>query len=316
MTSVLHITNGDVAAQILATKFPDHTVLPWRDVLHIGPVLLTKDLKSFDSVRVEFISSFFGMEPTAVTKQFQERRLLTENASSYESIRLWFEHDLYDQLQLTQVVDCLFQQGHMDDVFLHQSSDYLGEMSLSSWDALSNEAVLLEKRHWLEATQVWKSVCYETPERMLAVLRSETLSNFAHLRPALLRFLMELPAPKSGLNLTELNLLWSLEQGGLSQSELFQAVQSMESARFLADAVFHQWIEALLDQPKPLIESDANPNPWQRILRQTPIAQQVLSGALNQIELNGIDRWVGGCHLKSNDVWCFNDSDLSLSRPS
>lgn len=35
---ILHVTNGDIAAELLRASGLAGTVLPWRDILHDGPV--------------------------------------------------------------------------------------------------------------------------------------------------------------------------------------------------------------------------------------------------------------------------------------
>ena len=44
MTKELIITNGDSAADLLRAAYGNCVVLPWRDVLHEGPVPFTKEL--------------------------------------------------------------------------------------------------------------------------------------------------------------------------------------------------------------------------------------------------------------------------------
>ena len=89
---VLHITNGDAAVPVLRAAGVAGTILPWRDVLHEGPVPAV-DADELSAVRSRF--------PTERSDAFADRdRLLAEA----EELVLWFEHDLYDQLQLAQVL--------------------------------------------------------------------------------------------------------------------------------------------------------------------------------------------------------------------
>ena len=53
--SILHITNGDSAADLLTDAGIEGVILPWRDILHEGPVPATKNLSALSEVRARFI---------------------------------------------------------------------------------------------------------------------------------------------------------------------------------------------------------------------------------------------------------------------
>ena len=50
-TTDLVITNGDAAGELLRRSLPGTEVLPWRDVLHEGPVPLTTTAEELTVVR-------------------------------------------------------------------------------------------------------------------------------------------------------------------------------------------------------------------------------------------------------------------------
>src|SRR5919206_483284 len=53
---MLHITNGDHAARLIAATGVGGEVLPWRDVLHEGPVPEGLSLDELRPVRAPFIA--------------------------------------------------------------------------------------------------------------------------------------------------------------------------------------------------------------------------------------------------------------------
>ncbi|MGI9373785.1 MAG: DUF1835 domain-containing protein, partial [Hyphomicrobiales bacterium] len=95
----LVITNGDSAANVLQEAGIEAKLLPWRDVLHIGPVPQTETLDALSAIRAEFLQD----ESDDALAQFNERDDLVTRHADFDSIELWFEHDLYDQLQLIQI---------------------------------------------------------------------------------------------------------------------------------------------------------------------------------------------------------------------
>ena len=52
----LHVTNGDIAAELIRATGIGGTVLPWRDVLHEGPLPGGLSLADLSEVRAHFLA--------------------------------------------------------------------------------------------------------------------------------------------------------------------------------------------------------------------------------------------------------------------
>src|ERR1041385_2361391 len=97
---MLHITNGDsVVGTFRQVRFPG-VYLPWRDVLHDGPVPQTETLSELSDVRAQALAAFGWGSYDKLRAEFAARDQALENFRKHEEVVLWFEHDLYDQLQL------------------------------------------------------------------------------------------------------------------------------------------------------------------------------------------------------------------------
>ena len=105
MGDILNITNGDGAIGIMEKANIPGVFLPWRDVLHDGPVPQGLSLAELSQVRAEFIISRGWGTPETVTQDFIERDNLLKSYANYKKVIMWFEHDLYDQLQILQILD-------------------------------------------------------------------------------------------------------------------------------------------------------------------------------------------------------------------
>src|SRR5688572_5309452 len=101
---MLHITNGDHAAAVLRAAGMEGEILPWRDVLHEGPVRAALSLEDLSAERAAFIAEAGWAPFTEVKEQFAARDAQFRRAGEHDEVVLWFEHDLYDQLQLIQVL--------------------------------------------------------------------------------------------------------------------------------------------------------------------------------------------------------------------
>src|SRR5689334_9577184 len=115
---MLHIINGDAAANVLRRAGITDDILPWRDVLHEGPVPAGLDLRSLSKVRVKFIAECGWGTLEQATRQFDARDTVLETKGRETPALLWFESDLYDQLQLCQVLAWYHDQSSIPAVSL------------------------------------------------------------------------------------------------------------------------------------------------------------------------------------------------------
>ena len=109
----LHVANGTCTTRTIeAAGIPGACSL-WADPLYEGPVpggLADADLLQ---VRTKFLSgpggvtpaAFVGSDPTLdPINDMRHWRAVIERQESYEELILWFEHDLFDQLNLIQLL--------------------------------------------------------------------------------------------------------------------------------------------------------------------------------------------------------------------
>ena len=101
---LLHVTNGESAGNTLRQTALGGAVLSWQDVLHEGPVpdVPPAELRA---VRARFLSECGWGSERSLLESFERRDRLFEPAlEGGTDVVLWFEHDLYDQLQLVQAL--------------------------------------------------------------------------------------------------------------------------------------------------------------------------------------------------------------------
>ena len=80
------------------------TVVPWRDALHEGPVPDVPDAE-LRRIRARFLAGEQAADvDTAAELERRDRTLAAHRDGAYV---LWFEADLYDQLQLIQILAML-----------------------------------------------------------------------------------------------------------------------------------------------------------------------------------------------------------------
>lgn len=220
----LHITNGDCAGDMLQeANGIDGAVLCWRDLLHDGPVLSQPALNR--EARINFVTDLLESSDldiddpkTLVAKDFTERDQVLARAAEFDEIVLWFEHDLYDQLQLLDVCQHLYSQldqlpklsiicidDHPAVPFFHGFGNLTPDMLVGLYPG--REPLTAEQLK--SATDIWSALTAASPER-LAEYAAEPVKGWPYMQKALRRFCCEFPALETGLTLTQTYLLLTL----------------------------------------------------------------------------------------------------------
>src|SRR6266550_6443003 len=112
---MLHVTNGDSVVHGFREGGMPGVYLPWRDVLHDGAVPHRDTLEAMSDVRAREIARLGGDgDYNAFRAGFAERDATLAAFRDHDETVLWFEHDLYDQLQLLQILAWLSHQDLSD----------------------------------------------------------------------------------------------------------------------------------------------------------------------------------------------------------
>ena len=192
MTTRLHITNGDSAGKTLQLVFPADTVLSWRDCLHDGP-LPALPHREFSEARARFLAGEDWGPLDEVRRSFAERDETLERAVEYPEVVLWFEHDLYDQLQLIQVL-AWFQERRHPALRLIQASEYLGPLPESRLAEMFPERRPVQAVQLESAARAWLALTSGEPPLLEGIFGEW---------PALIRLAEEYPWTTDGLTRTE-----------------------------------------------------------------------------------------------------------------
>ncbi len=318
----LIITNGDSAAELLIEAGFGDNVLPWRDVLHDGPVPASLNIDELSEARARFIASRNWGNYEETINQFYDRNQRIQNAEAYEKISLWFEHDLYDQLQLLQILDHFSGSSALDNIWLIQADDYLGMQTPQSIKRFSKFETLITDVQFDLAKRAWAAFRESSPQASACLLDEDT-SALPYLEPIIRRLLQELPDNITGLSRTEKQILDILKKEGPMQvGRLFKKVSDCEEALFMGDWSFWIWLDGLSKATRPAVTGtytqsfpfDADIEMQKAYISQeatiTEFGRRVLNGDSDLIVENGVDRWLGGTHLLPESCWRW-DSQLN-----
>ena len=292
---MLHITNGDAAAGPIRALGLGGEVMAWKDVLHDGPVPAPATLDSLRPRRARFLAGYETATAVEIAQDLEARDRRLGASDRDEEVALWFEHDLYDQLQLIQILDCLAGRKRPARLTLAQSDDYLGCMDAARLRALWERRADVTGAQLEAAQRAWAAFTHPDPPAIEDVL--DSVAPLPYLRPALVRLLEEYPATDTGLSRIERQILETLVIGSWPLHELFTAAHhDREDPIFLGDAGFFDMVRTLAAGEHPLVSMDGD-RAW-----LTDAGREVLAGRRDRVETLGIDRWLGGVHLRGRRV--------------
>lgn len=317
MTHTLHITNGDCALNLMREAGIDGTILPWRDVLHVGPVPGHLPLEELSSIRAQYILDQGWGTPEKIAQAFVERDTILQSYAQYEKVILWFEHDLYDQLQILQILDWFDQQENRNaNLSIICTDQYLGMLSPEEIASLMKYETPITSAHLTLAAQAWEAFRSSTPEKWWALLQEDT-SVFPFLRGAIVRMLEEYPDHQTGLSRTEQQALTIISEGEKRPGKIFGLNQQCEERIFMGDTVFWEILNGLLESSPPLLKLPEGktltlpPQPDQE-LTITKEGKAVLSGQRSWLDIQPPNRWIGGVHLSPDNRWCWNAQQQTI----
>jgi hypothetical protein len=304
---VLIVTNGSSAVATLDRAGIPGERLPWNDVLHDGPVPAGLDLDALATVRARFIADRGWGAFEDVLADFRRRDARLQRSHDDDEVVLWFEHDLYDQLQLVQLLDWYATPVHRPArLSLICHARFVSHSSDDQVRADFARRAPVTEVELRVAVSAWEAVRAPDPRAVVDLLNGD-VSALPFLRDALERFLEELPG-RDGLARSERQLLAAVADGAGTIVAAFRAAQEHEAAAYLGDASFVQYANRLARGSAPLVRRDGE------TLALTEIGLAVLDDREDRIRVNGIDRWWGGTRLAADSLWRW-DADRRALRP-
>ena len=307
---MLHVTNGDAAAEAIRSTGVDGDVLVWRDVLHEGPVPAEVDVRELREIRAGFLARC-GWSTRAEALEDLTRRdeRLASALDASEEVVLWFEHDLFDQLQLLQVLDRLVDARRLPRVSAIEVDLPVGGMKNADLIAAYARARSYGSAELALGRLGWEAFRADDP-RDLEKLAAEGTAELPALAAALRRLLQQFPGVDDGLSRTERQVVAALADGPLGFEELFERSQAEEDPKFLGDAVLELYLDRLAAPPAPLL-ADAD-GTWSL----TDRGRQVLAGGFDRLADARFDRWVGGVRLLApRRIWRWDEAHHRLAPP-
>jgi hypothetical protein len=316
----LHIRCGNDIQYALAVAGFNGDFLVFADPYVHGPVPETQTLQEFLRIRAAYISSDNNPPYEQVLKELTRNYKDLEMARDYDAVYLWFEHDSYDQLIMAKLLDFFSDAAarpallkminitHFPGVKIFNGIGQLPPAAMRVlWDMFND----VTPAQLAIGQQAWAAIRSPAPQALQALVATGTPA-LPTMAPALERHLRQLPSVRNGLNLTENLTLQILdEKGPMHAARLFSWYNHhYEPLTFMGDSGYWHVLEDLATAGHAAISLDKQgdkPTQWQVALTTT--GSDLLNNRADWLELNHIDRWVGGIHIDTNTGRLFRVGD-------
>lgn len=327
---MLHIVNGESTAATLRRVIKVGEIFSFADCLFTGPAPANFEDEAWLKLRADHLASAYAVNRQSCEQGLLRQAEIFRSFSQHDEIVLWFEHDLFCQLNLLFVLDWF---AHVDLGMTRLSLINIGEFpqcrNFHGLGELDEQQLgsLLPERHevtgeeFATASDAFRAFTASEPTEIEKLLQTDT-GSIPFLRPAFVAHLKRFPSVFNGLGRIENLSLQLIADGRDRFIDLFKDIHELESVYGIGDAQVWLSLLPLADGPRPLLAIDgATAGPQQLTgdvaqkiqLKLTPDGRHVLQGEEDFVALNGIDQWLGGVHLRGKGpVWRWNDQTSSL----
>jgi len=333
---MLHIVNGLATLRLLDRTDIRGARVSGDDIFAEGPVQDCLQTPAAWRARAEYLQQHFGIPKEQYLQRREERERSLRSFAYHEEVVLWFEFDLFCQLNLLYLLHWFSKKGlGSSKLTLICPGEFpgvkrfrgLGDLSPRQLAHLFEDRAEVTEQQRKLAEKAWAA--YSSPDpNQIQLLIKEGTEELRYLHKAFLAHLERFPWTGTGLNSVEMKTLESVSEGPRKFPDLFSIVSNSDSvfSHGMGDVQFSAYLAELAEGENPLIRMDnfpgvLTPEVSRRTLpkwtvRITDQGKDVLKGRHDSIALRGIDRWLGGVHLKSPDqVWRWDSSANRLIGP-
>ncbi len=311
---MLHIHNGDSAAGTAKKSEIPGEHLAWREALVCGPAPGNLSAAEFRQVRAQHLADAYGAHLEKTVQELQAQEETLARFSDHDEVVLWFEHDLFCQVQLIYLLDRFAQnelgQTRLSLICINEVPGVegfrgFGELTVEQLAALFPQRREVTQFQLDLGSRAWQAYSSAQAAGLIALVDSDT-SALPFLKGALIKHLQRFPSTDNGLGRIESVGLELIAKGYRNFRSLFPAFGTREPEYGFGDSQFYLELKRLVDTATPLLTLSVEGNgaatdPAQMLLSSFEISEYgkaVLAGDEDFVSSNGIDLWLGGVHLE------------------
>ena len=302
MEKALHILNGDSTLHLFRQSDIEGDTFVWRDVLSEGPVHPEFNSDAFWELRNDFMTAKFALEPGQYLKDARAPFIKMANELGlYQEITLWFEYDLFCQVNMFSLIQWLGKQEQASEISLVcvgklDESDKLfglGEIAPAQYPELYNNRLKLGTREFTFASDVYEAYCSAQPDDLYTFVLMP-FPDFSYLSDALESHFKRFPYLESGLTEIEQQMLSIIRLGETDHRKLVGKMLEWQLYYGFGDSQFFQ----ILGRLEPLFED------FQNLRLKTDLSKEHVEKLLDR------NYMLGGARVSD---WYWDDHEKALT---
>ncbi|WP_047789014.1 DUF1835 domain-containing protein [Tenacibaculum mesophilum] len=252
--SLLHITNGDVTTQRLQELNIEGDIITWREMLCEGKTSVDVGSEDFWKTRFDFLKTTYKItKKKFIDYTLKEYRNLC-NQKQQDEIVLWFEYDLFCQVNMLAVISWLKRYRKNHKISLVTSGKVDNSKKLYGLGELSDDQLIEHFNNKIELSQddieyadyIWQLYCSDSPLPLENAHKFNPKSPFVYLENAIKAHLLRFPSIENGLNYIENNILKvANEHTFANQDELLRNLLTHQENYGFGDIQYVNKLESL-----------------------------------------------------------------------
>ena len=255
MRSTLHILNGDSTAQIMERSSISGDIMVWREMLCEGPLQREVGSDKFWIRRYSFFENELGVSKLEYYDNTIKEIIKIEDIANYKEVVLWFEYDLFCQINLLGLCTYLLKFYRKDVKFSmvctgkkegKESLQTLSDYSFEDYQKLLDKRLTLSRNNLLFAEECW-NLYVENDKKKLKEFDFNKSPKFKYLQLAINQHLQRFPK-QNGLNQIEIKILELINFDLLTKKDLIRNLllwQKKETVYGFGDLQYQLALEKL-----------------------------------------------------------------------
>ena len=257
MGNTLHILNGDSTKQIFSHANLEGDIIVFREMLCEGSIHKNVGSDAFWKNRYDFFEKELGITKLEYFDKTIKELTKLEDLSIYNEVILWFEFDLFCQVNLIALCSYLLKSYRKDIRYslvctgkekgskhLRTLSDY----SPKDYKMLYENRIKLSRHDLLFAEECWQKYV-ENNYEALQQFNFNRSAKFRYLQKAIDQHLRRFP-DKNGLNQIQNKILELIEMGYSKKNEILKGLlhwQKNETVYGFGDLQYANYLDTLKD---------------------------------------------------------------------
>jgi hypothetical protein len=255
MANIIHIVNGDAIVPIIEKSGIGGKIVVWREMLCEGPLDEEVASDEFWKKRYQFFEENFGVSKLEYFDKTIKELLKVEDPPVDAELVLWFEFDLFCQINLMALCAYLLQDYRKDILYSlvctgkvkgKDKMQSLTDFSAEDFPKLYDKKLKITRDNFLFSEKCWKVFVKNNAEE-LSKFNFNKKSKFQYFQLAINQHLKRFPA-ENGLNQIQQKILEIINTNTFTNSEIVQKMliwQQSETVYGFGDLQYFWYLDKL-----------------------------------------------------------------------